>query len=76
MECVWEIKRNGKDNTRIGKCASLSEGGSWTSLPRPRGTHGENNETSKGGTHDSNWSAEASATNQHRLGGYRCGKPS
>ncbi len=32
VEYVWEIKGNGKDNAWIGKCDSLSEGGSWTSL--------------------------------------------
>lgn len=30
--------------------------------------------TSKGGIDDSNQSAKASATNQHRLGGYNYGK--
>ncbi len=79
VEYVWKTKGNGKDNARTRKCVSLSKGGSWTSLVgsllRPRGIHGENNQTSKGGTNDSNWSVEASTTNQHRFGGYRCGKP-
>jgi hypothetical protein len=80
MEYLWETKGNGKDNARIGKCISLLEGGSWTSLadslPRLRVTHGENNQTSEGNIDNSNWSVEALATNQHRLGGYSYGKPS
>jgi hypothetical protein len=79
MEYVWKTKRDGKDSVRTGKCVSLLEGGSWTSLvnslPIPRGAHGKSNQTLKGGTDDSNWSAKALATNQHRLGGYRCDKP-
>jgi len=79
MQYVWKTKKNGKDNVRIGKCVSFLKGGSWTSLvdslPIPRGAHGKSNQTLEGGTNDSNWSAKALATNQNRLGGYRCGKP-
>jgi hypothetical protein len=53
VEYVWKVKGDGEDNARIGKCACLSEGGSWTnlaySLPRSRGAHGENKKTSEGG---------------------------
>jgi hypothetical protein len=78
VEYVREIEGDGKDNVRTGKCVSLLEGGSWMSLvdslSRPRGAHGKNNQTLEWGKDDSNWSVKASATKQHRLGGYNCGK--
>ncbi len=45
------------------------------SLPRPKNAHGKGNQTLEGDTNDSNWNAKGSATNQHTLGGYNCGKP-
>jgi hypothetical protein len=44
------------------------------SLPRPINVHGKSNQTWEGNTNDSNWSAKALAKNQHKLGGYNCGK--
>jgi hypothetical protein len=80
MEHVWNVKGDGEDNARIGKCASLSKRGNWMSLvdslPRLRSAYGESKQTSKGGTTGSNWSAKALATNQHKLGGYNYGKSS
>jgi hypothetical protein len=70
--------RDGKDNVKIGQCASLLKGGSWTSLvdslPRSKGVHDKNNQNLKWNIDDSNWSAEVSTTKQHRLGSYCCGK--
>lgn len=58
VEYVWEIIGDGKDNVKIGECASLLKGGSWTSLvdslPRSRGVHGKNNQNLKWGIDDSN----------------------
>jgi hypothetical protein len=73
MEYVWKTKIDGKDNVRTGKCVSLLEGGSWTSLVNSllvwKGARGKSNQTLEGGTYDSNWSAKTLATNQHGLGG-------
>ncbi len=78
VEYVWKVKGNGDDNVRMGKCARLSEGGSWTSLayslPRSKSVHGKSKQTSEGNTDDWNWRAEASITNEHRLGAYNYGK--